>query len=250
MDGPRDEKERAAEGGGSVSKEIKRLTANNVSEMDMVQLALNQVYIADGQAWYVKGPDEECSVCDLIRDAAETLEVDLPMLGDAELSDFLADWFQYGSQEPEGVLAILYRALWSMAELRERLRDYEDTGLEPEEITTGKAACVFYCNRRCNLDGDWCPEGPGCRWELSPEAAMALISPPDPPLTLEELREMDGEPVWSAYYQCWGLISVCTSGKWAGIPFFHFTEDGCQHEKSIEQRRLTLYRRKPEEGTP
>lgn len=68
---------------------------------------------------------------------------------------------------------------------------------------------------------------------------------PTAPLTLEELRAMDGEPVWSNYYQCWGLISVHTSGRWSGVPFFLFTEDGYRHEKNVEQRRLTLYRRKP-----
>ena len=44
----------------------------------------------------------------------------------------------------------------------DRLAAYEDTGLEPEEITVKPCACVFYCNRRCNLNGDWCAEGPEC----------------------------------------------------------------------------------------
>lgn len=57
----------------------------------------------------------------------------------------------------------------------DRLAAYEETGLMPEEITTGEVWCVFYCNRRCNLDGDWCAEGPGCPWELSPEDAMHLL---------------------------------------------------------------------------
>lgn len=59
---------------------------------------------------------------------------------------------------------------------------------------------------------------------------------------------MDGEPVWSEYYQTWGLISVEAGGKWRSVPFFLFTEDGIRREKNIEQRRLTLYRRKPEGG--
>lgn len=56
-----------------------------------------------------------------------------------------------------------------------RLAAYENTGLEPEEITKETPACVFYCNRRCNLDGDWCSEGPGCPRELSPGDAMHLL---------------------------------------------------------------------------
>lgn len=111
---------------------MKRLTSDNTVEMNMHELALNQVYIReDGWAQYVKAPDCECSVCDLIRTAAETFGVELPILGDEGLSDLLTDWLKYGEEEPEGVLAILYRALRAMAELRGRLCRYEDTGLEP-----------------------------------------------------------------------------------------------------------------------
>ena len=56
-----------------------------------------------------------------------------------------------------------------------KLAAYEDTGLEPEEITTEPYGCVFYCNRKCNLDGDWCAEGPGCRQELNAETAQHLL---------------------------------------------------------------------------
>lgn len=51
--------------------------------------------------------------------------------------------------------------LW-LEKIINRLGAYEDTGLEPEEITTEPYGCVFYCNRKCNLDGDFCAEGPGC----------------------------------------------------------------------------------------
>ena len=153
---------------------MKRLTSGNTFEMNMRQLALNQVYVGkDGWARYVEGPECECSVCDLIRTASETLGVELPILSDEDLSDLMTDWLQYGAEEPEGVVAILYRALCAMAEVRDKLFRYENTGLEPEEI-------------------------------------MALIAPPNAPLTLEELREMDGEPVWvvelNGYPPHWGLV--------------------------------------------
>lgn len=58
-----------------------------------------------------------------------------------------------------------------------RLAAYEDTELEPEEIVSVQEEpwCVFYFNRRCNLDGDFCPEGPGCPQEMSPEDALRLL---------------------------------------------------------------------------
>lgn len=106
-----------------------------------------------------------------------------------------------------------------------RLAKYEDTGLEPEEV-------------------------------------HALISPPNYPLTLEELREMDGEPVWVAPTResknwwvpstifwkrpkmdtgWWMLVNAeeekCFESHWASA---YFSEYG---------KNWVAYRRKPEEGT-
>ena len=36
------------------------------------------------------------------------------------------------------------------------------------------------------------------------EEAISALSPPNEPLTLEELREMDGEPVWIVEQPDWG----------------------------------------------
>lgn len=56
---------------------MKRLTSSNYHEMDMVCLALNQVYIKDGWTWYANGPEDHLSICDLIRSAAEALALGL-----------------------------------------------------------------------------------------------------------------------------------------------------------------------------
>lgn len=56
-----------------------------------------------------------------------------------------------------------------------KLAAYEDHGLQPEEITAEPYGCVFYCNRKCNLDGDFCVEGPGCPYEIGAEAAKHLL---------------------------------------------------------------------------
>jgi len=188
---------------------MKRLTLGNALEMNMRQLALNQVYVGrDGWARYVEGPECECSVCDLIRTASETLGVELPILSDEDLSGLMMDWLQYGAEEPEGVAAILYRALCAMAEVRDKLFRYEDTGLEPEEI-------------------------------------MALIAPPNDPLTLEELREMDGEPVW---------VVIAGVGRYAVIEHCEkrstkFT-DGMEPPNDRYGIYWLAYRRRPEEPSP
>lgn len=151
---------------------MKRLTLKNVHEMNMTELALNQVYIYDGWTWYRKAPEDECSACGLIRKMAKTLDVDLePELTDDELGDVMLDWLQYGETEPEGVLAILYRALWAMAEVRERLKLYEDICFAEDgtELLTPWALQVLR----------------GARESLRND-----------PLTLEELLEMKGKPVF------------------------------------------------------
>ena len=127
---------------------MKRVTSNNTFEMNMTELALNQVFAEKGWAWYTKAPGD--------------------------------DWLQFGETEPEGILAILYRALWAMAELRERLKLYEDIcfGLDGTELLTPE----LLRKSRAGLKND--------------------------PLTLEELREMDGEPVFLGPVGEWALVRL------------------------------------------
>ncbi|MBD5169257.1 MAG: hypothetical protein HDT20_03935 [Oscillibacter sp.] len=87
-----------------------------------------------------------------------------------------------------------------------RLADYEESGLEPEEI-------------------------------------MALIDPPNPSLTLEDLREMDGEPVLVEFPKCpeasgWMLVDANR----------HCVYDGLLGDCDFENCGKTwlAYRRKPE----
>lgn len=68
------------------------------------------------------------------------------------------------------------------------------------------------------------------------------------PLTLEELREMDGEPAWwdDGDGSCWGIISVDSAGMWGGIPFFRGRWKEVNFEYNIEDRKMKIYRRPPE----
>ncbi len=67
-------------------------------------------------------------------------------------------------------------------------------------------------------------------------ASLAETTPPNDPLTLEELRKMDGEPVWSGSLKRWGLVKVSHCG--IGI----LTKCG-----EYDVTRMKLYRRPPEE---
>lgn len=80
------------------------------------------------------------------------------------------------------------------------------------------------------------------------EEAISALSPPNDPLTLEELRKMDGEPAWwdDGEGSCWGIISVDSAGMWGGIPFFRGRWRQVNFEYNIEERKMRIYRRPPE----
>lgn len=71
---------------------------------------------------------------------------------------------------------------------------------------------------------------------------------PNDPLTISELQEMDGKPVWCKECSRYGIICVDTKGIWEGIPFFSFRHEGVDFCWNVDNRNLTLYRCKPEEG--
>ena len=75
---------------------------------------------------------------------------------------------------------------------------------------------------------------------------MPTLTPPNEPLTLDELREMDGEPVWVEEVEHWALIDIEKSGQWAGIPFAVWAENGANFTYNIEGRELHCFRRPPE----
>ena len=127
----------------------------------------------------------------------------------------MADFLQYGEETPEGILAILYRALWAMAEVRAKLSRYEDTGLEPEEV-------------------------------------MALAAPqPTAPLTLEELREMDRDWVWIEWIGGYldGIKKYINGFGFVLAPEGYAKVIETKFLLDAYGKTWLAYRRKPEEGT-
>ena len=118
---------------------MKRLTTNCPdSNLDA---ALNLFYIKDFETWVRGGGDgpdyPDIRLYDFIRKAAKILlpDLDFPMDDDGvdyAMGELLLD----GPDEPTGLLALLYTAAWSYAELRGRLMQYEDTGKTPVEVST------------------------------------------------------------------------------------------------------------------
>lgn len=118
---------------------MKRLTTNCPD--NNLDAALNLFYIKGSETWVRGGGDgpdyPDIRLYDFIRKAAKILlpDLDFPMDDDGidyAMSELLLD----GPDEPTGLLALLYTAAWSYAELRGRLMQYEDTGKTPVEVST------------------------------------------------------------------------------------------------------------------
>ncbi len=80
-------------------------------------------------------------------------------------------------------------------------------------------------------------------WEIT---HAPTLTQPNEPLTLEELREMDGEPVWVEEVKHWALIDIEKGGQWDGIPFAVWAENGAKFTYNVKSRGLQCYRRPPE----
>lgn len=68
------------------------------------------------------------------------------------------------------------------------------------------------------------------------------------PLTIQELREMGGKPVWCPELEAYGIVKCDKHGRWADIPFlrglWYNTEYGnsVDFEYNIQKRKLKCYR--------
>ena len=82
---------------------------------------------------------------------------------------------------------------------------------------------------------------------LTPEEIMALVQPPNDQLTLEELREMDGEPVWVVPLNDFDILpaNYLVNAYAEQIVVDKF---GAYLDFEDYGKTWLAYRRKPEEG--
>lgn len=59
---------------------------------------------------------------------------DKELVDDDIFDEVMIEHLAFGEEDLEGLIAIFYRLIWAMADLRETLKDYEDTGLSPSRI--------------------------------------------------------------------------------------------------------------------
>ena len=101
--------------------------------------------------------------------------------------------------------------------------------------------CAYQCYDGDDEPIDKCKECPLCYSDKQRHHA-----PPNEPLSIEQLREMDGDPVWVEEVEHWALIDVEKGGQWDGVPFAVWAENGAKFTYNIMNRNLHCYRRPPE----
>lgn len=135
-------------------------TEKSVKDMNMMELAHNCMFSRNGWAWY-RDFDREMDLRDFIREfsAAEGV-CDLSGDND-ELEEELLDDLQYDIDYAPGRVALMYRLMWALADVRETLMEYEDTGLTPDQLRELDRLYLEKCQEVAELKrrGAWIPVG-------------------------------------------------------------------------------------------
>ncbi len=107
---------------------MERLTSNsNVSDMSMIELAHNGCYVDNERNARYRNYNLDIDSRELVRNLVKDIcDEDLTDLSDEEFDEYMSSMFSVEMDSTIGLLAVFYRNLWAMAELREKLKDYED----------------------------------------------------------------------------------------------------------------------------
>jgi len=107
---------------------MERLTTNkSVSDMSMVELAHNSCYVdSEGNARY-RDYEMEMDARDFARNLMVTLTKDELPVDDTEFDEEILDNLTIDPfSDVRGLIAVFYRNMWAMADLREKLKRDED----------------------------------------------------------------------------------------------------------------------------
>ena len=165
---------------------MKRLTTNKpVNKMSMLELAHNSCYAKDGKARY-RDYDLDTDARDFARNIMGLQAgIELPK-NDEEFDDVMLNYLLCDpAMDVIGTIALLYRNLWAMADLRETLKDYEDKqekGLLLElPCKIGDTVFIWECCDCVSVARDWetgipeCPFENDCEFEECEEGSERLF---------------------------------------------------------------------------
>ena len=107
---------------------MKRLTSNkNTSDMSMIELAHNSCYIDNKRNARYRDYNLDIDSRQLARSLMKDIcNVDLTDLSDEEFEEYMGSMLSVEIDSTVGLLALFYRNLWAIADLREKLKEYED----------------------------------------------------------------------------------------------------------------------------
>lgn len=107
---------------------MERLTTNkSVADMSMIELAHNSCYADDERNARYRDYNLDVDSMWLVRNLAKDIcGEDFNGLSDEEVDEYMASMLSVEIDSTIGLLALFYRNLWAMADLREKLKYYED----------------------------------------------------------------------------------------------------------------------------
>ena len=147
---------------------MKRLTSDKqTSDMNMIELAYNSCYADEKCKARYRNYELDIDSRELIKNLTKDMcDEDLSDMSDEEFDDYMGEMLAVEVDSQIGLLALFYRNLWAMADLREKLKYYED--LEEQgrllklplvDDKTERRECV-HTKATCHHEGYKCPECP------------------------------------------------------------------------------------------
>ena len=106
-------------------QEMERLTSNKpvADMMPMIELAHNSCYIDEKHNARYRDYEQDIDSRELVRKLVKDMcDEDLSYMSDERFDQYMAEMLSVGVSDTIGLLAVFYRNLWAMAELREKLK--------------------------------------------------------------------------------------------------------------------------------
>jgi hypothetical protein len=107
---------------------MERLTSDKqASDMNMIELAYNSCYADEKCKARYRNYELDIDSRELVKNLVKDMcDEDLSDMSDEEFDEYMAEMLSVEMDSQIGLLALFYRNLWAMADLRETLKYYED----------------------------------------------------------------------------------------------------------------------------
>lgn len=127
---------------------MERLTSNKPADsMPMIELAHNSCYVDENNTARYRDYNLDIDCRELARNLINDMcDEDLSYMSDESFDEYMAEMLSVEIDSQIGLLAVFYRNLWAMAELREKLKEYENLEEQGRIIKLPcKVGDVVYC---------------------------------------------------------------------------------------------------------